>query len=491
MERKNTDKIRYQYDEHYFLTDPDEFIQEFWAKEPQWQLLERPINLDEFEAMPFVRSVFFHYGLEFIDPLRAVLYTDAKGGTQVKISVPEDLADDLVFHYQLRFSDRERRNDLEYGGAKIERFVFYTQTEGCALFSVHVPTVGAYFLEIFASKINESNKIGDDPNTTMMPFRLKCACKFKIICEELAGKMHPLPNCASGEWGSAKGRRHFGLVPLTHAGGIINVDNEVEVRFQLPRPLHFLCKLRHNSMDDHALEKFVAHSVHDGTMTIKVSPPQIGQYGLDIYARPEDASNSHTLAHACKFLVNCTRVMNPVEVPPKSTSTSSSGSMSPISGIKSPTGSMSPTTGSMSPTSPIKSPPVTKSSSPPPPEKYGPLLPAFEELGMKTISHKDPVIDKVERGGGLVIEMGTSEPVRLTYMLLREPDENWQHRVSAKESSKKWKFSLVLPKPGLYKFTLYAARKEEADVKPGVAVYVYAINYEKTDSAKKRISTKN
>ena len=35
---KKQDKIRYQYDEHYFLTDPDEFIQEFWAQDPDWQV---------------------------------------------------------------------------------------------------------------------------------------------------------------------------------------------------------------------------------------------------------------------------------------------------------------------------------------------------------------------------------------------------------------------------------------------------------------------
>ena len=35
---KKQDKIRYQYDEHYFLTDPDEFIQEFWAQDPEWQV---------------------------------------------------------------------------------------------------------------------------------------------------------------------------------------------------------------------------------------------------------------------------------------------------------------------------------------------------------------------------------------------------------------------------------------------------------------------
>ena len=59
--RPGKDQIRYQYDEHYFMTNPDEFIQEFWPLESKWQLLESPITLEEFEALPFVR-----WGLLFI-----------------------------------------------------------------------------------------------------------------------------------------------------------------------------------------------------------------------------------------------------------------------------------------------------------------------------------------------------------------------------------------------------------------------------------------
>ena len=52
---KKKDKIRYQYDEHYFLCDPLEFIQEFYPDDPKWQLLEHPLILEEFESLPFVR----------------------------------------------------------------------------------------------------------------------------------------------------------------------------------------------------------------------------------------------------------------------------------------------------------------------------------------------------------------------------------------------------------------------------------------------------
>jgi len=99
--KQDRDKIRYQYDEHYFLTDPDEFIQEFRARDPEWQLLEQPISLEEFEKLPFVRSIFFHYGLEFTELTQSVLSADSKGGAEVKINVPDYLGDDIIFHYQV------------------------------------------------------------------------------------------------------------------------------------------------------------------------------------------------------------------------------------------------------------------------------------------------------------------------------------------------------------------------------------------------------
>lgn len=71
---------RYEYDDHYFLTDPREFIYEFFPLQPDWQLLKAPITLQDFEELPFVRSLFFRYGLYFPDSnTKAVMHTDQTG----------------------------------------------------------------------------------------------------------------------------------------------------------------------------------------------------------------------------------------------------------------------------------------------------------------------------------------------------------------------------------------------------------------------------
>lgn len=74
---------RYEYDDHYFLTDPKEFIYEFYPLQSEWQLLKNPITLEEFEELPFVRSLFFRYQLSFpSDNMKSVMHTDSTGNSE-------------------------------------------------------------------------------------------------------------------------------------------------------------------------------------------------------------------------------------------------------------------------------------------------------------------------------------------------------------------------------------------------------------------------
>ena len=56
-------ETRQIYQDHYFLTDPDKFIFEFFPMDPKWQLMEQKITIQEFEDLPLLRSTFFHYNL--------------------------------------------------------------------------------------------------------------------------------------------------------------------------------------------------------------------------------------------------------------------------------------------------------------------------------------------------------------------------------------------------------------------------------------------
>lgn len=461
---KSKDQIRYQYDEHYFLTDPDEFIQEFWPMEEEWQLLENPISLEQFEKLPFVRSVFFHFGMHFErSGMPAIVETNDKGGADIKIKVPEELENELVFYYQMRFAAKEKRGETTYRGANLERFVYQTMVDNTVMFSIHVPVTGDFFFEVFANKMDDTFKAADDfPPTS--PFRLKCACKFKISCSTLDGKMHPLPDCASGEWGPKKAYRHFRMKPRistasdasdtssdtgsTGSGdhqdnpkaGIINVEDSIELKFKCPKPLQFVGKLKMNFVEDKTLEPFYNVSVEDTTLIIYISPPQLGQYGLDIYAKSKDAVDSSTLSHACKYLLNCVSCTSPVDIP-----------INPPSRVDS-----------------MK-------------EKWGPS-PHFEELGMKTISHEDSTIYCIDNNQ-CTVEIQVPENVEVSFQFMREPDEDSKDLVTLTTEKKTTaKFSIAMTKVGNYMLAIYARSTSGGEATTMTNVYNYLICYRKSSN---------
>jgi hypothetical protein len=181
------EKIKYQYDEHYFLPDPEDFILEFFPYKTEWQLLESPITLHDFEQLPFVRSLFFHYHLSFVNQQHAIIQTDNRGACDIKLRMPDSFKHRLAFHFHLRFSNisnNEQTEDLsDFQGVKLERYVLHTVQDDLVSFNIHVPQEGDYFIEIFASLVEP------DPNPFGQSFKLKCVCKYRIICKQLVQRM--------------------------------------------------------------------------------------------------------------------------------------------------------------------------------------------------------------------------------------------------------------------------------------------------------------
>lgn len=177
------------------------------------------------------------------------------------------------------------------------------------VYSVHLPTNGEYFLQIFASK-TDAPKPGEV--ASMDGVKLKCVCKFKIVCNNMDDNMFPLPNCAPGEWGPRKANRQYMMNPVTHTKGIITADNNLKVKFSLGMPLVFLAKLKMNDINDNFFQDFVDAQYDDEHLRVKLGFPAEGQYGLDIYAKPKSAPANQPLAHACKYLINVTSVQNPI-----------------------------------------------------------------------------------------------------------------------------------------------------------------------------------
>ncbi|ETN73992.1 hypothetical protein NECAME_13296 [Necator americanus] len=255
-ENRSDGNLRYEYDDHYFMTDPEEFIYEFLPHDPNWQLLPRPITLKQFERIPFVRSLFFKYGLSFVDNrLESTLYTDKTGATSVAIRLPEKSGDSLIFHYNLKFFDSDENT---VNGLSLKRFVMQSVSNG-------------------------------------------------VVCDSLQVIMVPLPECASGEWGPAKATRLFGLRPISHIDAIINAGRSVEIRFKMTKRLcEVVSALHRNRTDDRVLQNCCRTILKGDQISIFIDFPEEGQYGLDIYTRQDDqlVNGRQLLTHCCKYLIH-------------------------------------------------------------------------------------------------------------------------------------------------------------------------------------------
>ena len=291
IKTEKQEHLHYEYDEYYFLTEPEEFIHQHRASDYEKQLLKTPVTLEQFVEMPVVKSVFFNHGLQFDRPMKAVLHTDNMGNTEVKVRLSFDK--NIKFRPVLLYTDSTKRNDTEFRGAKLNRFVFFSIVDGLALFSLQVPEQGTYLLQLFVGTFEKSTMAG--------------ACSFKIVCAKSTSEACPLPKCPDSEWGPRRGEHLFGFKALTHLDGVVNVDNDLEMNFKLPTKLRFLYELHKNGVEDSTLEKFVNLSVSDDVLTVKVNQPQSGQYGLEIYAQKEDAAKKNSYAYACKYLLNVAR----------------------------------------------------------------------------------------------------------------------------------------------------------------------------------------
>ena len=451
QKQTSSEKVKYQYNEHYFLTDPDEFIYEFIADDPQWQLLAQPISLNQFVRLPVIRSVFFSYGLEFTDNvLEAILMTNERGGIEIKIAVPIEFQDELVFQYKLSFADEERKSLGQYNGANLERFVFQTFTNGAVSFSIHVPAIGKYFFEVFANSFAEFNRssiyVDESKEPAANPqFRLRSACKFRIECGALIGKMHPLPECAQGEWGPMKAQRNFRIFSPTHSDGMITTNDGVTIQLEYPKSsFMFFCKLRANDLDDNDLKNFVAWEVQDGVLTVTVIGPRTGQYGLDVYTKVNQYQDAWK--HVCKYLLNFSAQFDRLsEQNRQSIEPSSMGSQLTVQNG---------------------------------PLVLGPTI-HFNDFSLKCLSHRESSIT-ADKNGTVSIELSYKSPITLYYQLTDDQLQDYSPTVKVTENVKKSRLlcTAKLPQAGTYILSLNAQWKQIADKKiDSLPIYNFLIQY--------------
>ncbi|VVB72908.1 Transglutaminase-like superfamily protein [uncultured archaeon] len=132
-----------EFDDHYFMTPPAQFIFDHLPENESWQLLTRPVSKTEFEQLIYVKSDFFKYGLAVSN------YSDgvckAKSDINISILAPKG----VLLMADLNYAENNPSTD------SLDNMVFRQRAGDKYYILAQFPVRGKYLLRVYAKQKDE------------------------------------------------------------------------------------------------------------------------------------------------------------------------------------------------------------------------------------------------------------------------------------------------------------------------------------------------
>ncbi|CAF3456322.1 unnamed protein product [Rotaria socialis] len=89
----NQHKYKQDLKPHYFLTHPEHMIYNHLPEDVRWQLLSKPITMEDYLQLPHIHSYYFIHGLHIISPRFSsiVTFNASQSFAEVLIQTPDDI----------------------------------------------------------------------------------------------------------------------------------------------------------------------------------------------------------------------------------------------------------------------------------------------------------------------------------------------------------------------------------------------------------------
>ncbi|MBI4428642.1 MAG: hypothetical protein HY562_05950 [Ignavibacteriales bacterium] len=150
------------FQEHYFLTPPEEFIYDHFPTDEKWQLLEKPVTREQYENLVFLRPPFFWSGLKLKSHTSAII------SARKELTVRLDAAPDALV-----------LASLEQGGKRFDDTRVFTQRSDDEIeIRSSLPAEGTYLLRLFAKRKSDAGQYS-------------WALDYRVDCEEPSERVYP------------------------------------------------------------------------------------------------------------------------------------------------------------------------------------------------------------------------------------------------------------------------------------------------------------
>ncbi|XP_067667800.1 hillarin-like [Haliotis asinina] len=265
-----------EFNDSYFLVDPDVFIYFCRPKQDAWQLLRSPISIKRFIALPFVRPAFTETGLSFRSGQEGTIRSNM-GECDVIIRAQKRTCQ---FNYTLYYKKDSGKEFPDAQGSDRYVAMINRNQDGEVKFRVRFPIEGTYKLSLFVKK----SKV------------FLWMCDFKLVCEQRKAGCDPLPETPAIGWGPGITARSEGLYNISHDDGIIESKDgkNIEVSFNVKGKQKIKPRLKHARLPDKKMKQFISTSFHNGTVNIRLRPDD-GEYALVIDNEKEHAGQKNVL----------------------------------------------------------------------------------------------------------------------------------------------------------------------------------------------------
>lgn len=289
--------MTYHIDEFYFLTDPDEHIYQHFPDDERWQLLERPITLEEFVHLPVVKSPFFNSGLKFVTKVKSI-WKAHTGKVEVRLVVPRIM----------NFAAKLKPKDAGVSHGSLEECCLIRTINNQAVFLVDLPSPGRFYFEVFVESDWSSEAMDN-------------ACSFLVYCSQVSDhRLYPQVGCFGklpicGRYRISEGSDYDPLIvssgQLTIAFKVPNQDLRLSHTLQFWKP-------QGKALVDFNRYAFLK-SRFDSTAAFLIHCPQKGLYILSVCLVDPAARKAKPVVFY-RYLIDCVDEWKQAYILPRSSS---------------------------------------------------------------------------------------------------------------------------------------------------------------------------
>lgn len=287
MKIKHTEEI----DECYFLTEPKNLLWTHLPDKEEWQLVKNPMSFYEFEKQVYVRERLYEIGIDIEGKHnRQCKHRTKQGKAYVDLNLPPRWAAKMQFKTNF-YRSKSTAFCKEEEDVSLEHCVVWEVKGSTLQYDINIPVYGQFRLDIFAR---------NPMIRGLKDFDLICSY---IVYSPMPERVEiPLPDHPLLGWGQNKESNKIGLKPVSHKMSKLGTDSgQCEFRFKGAKNLNIDVRLKHRTVDEGSLSKYVMTRWNDGEYVINTRLPKEGYYALKIYGKTSEPGKTNIF----NYLIRC------------------------------------------------------------------------------------------------------------------------------------------------------------------------------------------